>query len=218
METRTLPSAQRGGFYLSFKAAKEAPVTRRLLLGTLWLTIAVVASLYVWASRQGRPLEGVSALQEVAETPTLAGKAVPEVSLSMLKPYREAWGETLVLEDFVGKTPLVVSFWASWCPPCRREAPLLEAAWQRYRGRVQFVGVNFQDQEAEALKFIEEFSQSFPSGADPRGEAGVAFEVVGMPTTYFVNLDGTIQAQKVGELRADELETYLKDLLSPKRP
>lgn len=147
-----------------------------------------------------------------------SGDALPDLELATLEPYREAWGDALRLRDLAARTPLVVNFWASWCPPCRREAPLLEAAWQKYQGRVQFVGINLRDQEDAALAFIQEFGQSFPSGADPRGEAAIAFGLVGVPTTYFVAQGGRMQTVKVGEITGDELEQRLQALLSAQVP
>lgn len=188
-------------------------MTPRTVRLTLWL-LALAAAVVFAGLNLGVTLKGGAGGPESTEAaPSLAGKPAPDFRLPTLEPYRAEWGETLALEDFLSERPLVVNFWASWCVPCRREAPLLEAAWQRHRGRVQFIGVNFQDQEAEALKFIEEFGQSFPSGADPRGEVGVAFGLFGVPTTYFIRPDGMIRAQKVGELSEEELDAYLKELL-----
>jgi len=124
------------------------------------------------------------------------------------------WGDTIEYEEFVGSGPLVINFWASWCLPCRNEAPLLEAAWQEYGERVRFLGINFQDREADALAFLEEFGHTFPSGADPRGEAGRDFRLIGVPTTYFVDARGTIRTVKVGEIDAAELESNVAGLLA----
>lgn len=142
-----------------------------------------------------------------APTPTQAAGSdmVPDIELATLPPYREEWGDTLRLHDFVGRTPLVVNVWASWCPPCRREAPLLEAAWQKHRDRVQFIGIDLRDAEDAALEFIQAYGQTFPSGADPRGDAANAFGLLGVPTTYFIDASGRIDSTKVGEITEDEL-------------
>jgi cytochrome c biogenesis protein CcmG/thiol:disulfide interchange protein DsbE len=196
-------------------------VTIRVLIGILWAAVLGMAGIAFWVNSQTRTANGNSApaeLKTAAEAETEAsGTTVPNFSLPTLEPYREEWGDSINYEDFAGKKPLVINFWASWCPPCRREAPLLEAAWQKHRTEVQFIGVNFQDQEADALEFIEEFGHTFPSGADRRGETGLDFGVFGMPTTYFVDPGGTIRTAKVGEISAEELETNIAQLVSAER-
>lgn len=162
-------------------------------------------------------LGGITA--SVSPSGSAAGVGVvPDLELTVLEPYREEWGDTLRLRAFVGRAPVVVNFWASWCVPCRREAPLLEAAWRKYRGRIQFVGIDLRDQEAAALEFTREFGLTFPTGADPTGAAANAFGLVGLPTTYFVDPGGRIRAAKVGELTEDVLDSHLQALLSAPTP
>lgn len=151
-------------------------------------------------------------------TPQTSGGTIPDVELETLPPYRDAWGDTLRLHRFAGRTPLVVNVWASWCPPCRREAPLLQAAWLEHRDHVQFVGINHRDQEDAALAFIEEFGQTFPSGADPKGEIANAFGLVGVPTTYFIDESGRIQSTKVGEITEEDLARRIQAILAPRAP
>lgn len=150
--------------------------------------------------------------------PNASSERVPDVELATLPLYREEWGDTLRLHDFAGRTPLVVNVWASWCPPCRREAPLLETAWQKYRDRVQFIGINLRDAEDAALNFIQEFGLTFPSGADPRGDAANAFGLVGVPTTYFIDASGRIASTKVGEITEEDLTLRVQALLPTQAP
>jgi cytochrome c biogenesis protein CcmG/thiol:disulfide interchange protein DsbE len=197
-------------------------VTMRVLVVILWASVLVMAGLSLWVrsqTRSGLEVGTAAELKTAADAEREAsGKTVPNFSLPTLEPYRGEWGDTLDYQEFAGKLPLVINFWASWCPPCRREARLLEASWQKHRTQVQFIGVNFQDPEADALAFIEEFGQTFPSGADRRGEVGIEFGVFGMPTTYFVDPNGTVLAAKVGEISAEELEENIARLLAAERP
>lgn len=190
----------------------------KVLIGVLWASVAVMAGLALWAKQQSSPATEAqgSALEATTEEVEreAKGKSVPDFSLPTLEPYRDEWGDTLEYDEFVGEAPLVINFWASWCVPCRNEAPLLGAAWQEYGDRVQFLGINYQDQEADALDFIEEFGHTFPSGADPRGGAGLDFGLFGVPTTYFVDLGGTIRTVKLGEISAGELESNIQGLLA----
>jgi cytochrome c biogenesis protein CcmG/thiol:disulfide interchange protein DsbE len=90
---------------------------------------------------------------------------------------------------------------------------MLEAYWRRHRGQALFLGVNFQDTEEAALTFIREFGLSFPSVADPRGRVGIDYGVYGLPETFFIDAEGRVQARHVGELKAQDLEGYLRRLL-----
>lgn len=169
------------------------------------LLIALLGGLFWWGMRRD-----ASALpSQLAQ----AQEPAPDFALPTLKPYQAEWGETLTLSELVGPKPIVLNFWASWCPPCRRESPMLEAAWRRYRNRVLFLGINFQDGDEAARAFIREFGLTFPSGADPRGRVGVDYGVYGLPETFFINSEGRVLARHVGELSASQLEGYLRQLL-----
>ena len=97
--------------------------------------------------------------------------------------------ETLSSEDLEGQ-PVVINFWASWCAPCREEAPLLERMYQRYRDQgVRFIGVNIRDQEANARRFVEEFGITFPVVRDEDQELAQGLDVYGLPQTFFVDRD-----------------------------
>ncbi len=107
---------------------------------------------------------------------------------------------------------VVVNFWASWCVPCREEAPLLEAAWRAYRDRgVVFVGVNFQDQELAARQFIQEFGLTFPNGPDLGSRIAVDYGVYGIPELFFVDRSGRIAYKHIGLMGARLLQAKLED-------
>jgi cytochrome c biogenesis protein CcmG/thiol:disulfide interchange protein DsbE len=139
-------------------------------------------------------------------------RVLPTFEGALLERYHEAYGEALRSVDYAG-TPLVVNFWASWCPPCRREAPRLEAAWREYEGQVMFIGVNFQDKDEAAEAFLERFPKSYPSVRDPRGSIGIDWGVFGLPETYFIRADGTLSFKQNGEISMETLETQLQALL-----
>lgn len=111
-------------------------------------------------------------------------KPLPDFSLKTL-----SGSQTLDKSKLRG-SPVVINFFASWCAPCRAEAPLLERAWRDYKDRgVTFLGVNYQDTPARARHFVEEFGITFPVVVDSDGELGRALGVYGMPQTFFVNED-----------------------------
>ena len=109
-----------------------------------------------------------------------------------------------------GGRPVVVNFWASWCVPCRREMPALEAVSSRLAGRVSFLGVNHQDGRRAALELVAETGISYPSGYDPDGRVARELGLFGMPTTFFVDGEGRIVGQRTGELSRAELERSIE--------
>jgi cytochrome c biogenesis protein CcmG/thiol:disulfide interchange protein DsbE len=101
-------------------------------------------------------------------------------------------GKTLDLADLRGR-PVVLNFWASWCVPCKDEAPLLERAWQIYRGRgLSVVGVNIQDLEREARRFVAATGTTFPNVRDGDNSTYQAYGLTGVPETFFVDRQGRI--------------------------
>jgi cytochrome c biogenesis protein CcmG/thiol:disulfide interchange protein DsbE len=90
-------------------------------------------------------------------------------------------------EDLRGKA-VVINFWASWCVPCREEAPLLEKTWRAYRDEgVVFVGVNTKDARSDARRFVKEFGVTYPIVRDLDQTLTRGFGVKGLPETFFVD-------------------------------
>lgn len=88
---------------------------------------------------------------------------------------------------------VVINFWASWCIPCREEAPLLEATWRRYRDHgVVVLGVNVQDLIPEALRFLQETKTTYPQVRDKDNTVYRAYGLTGVPETFFLDRAGRI--------------------------
>jgi cytochrome c biogenesis protein CcmG/thiol:disulfide interchange protein DsbE len=103
----------------------------------------------------------------------------------------------------------VVNVWASWCVPCRDEAPLLMDLSKDHRFRL--VGINYKDEPANALRFVARFGNPFAAaGADANGRAGIEWGVYGVPETFVIGRDSKIAYKLVGPITADNLDTVLK--------
>ncbi|HSJ36532.1 MAG TPA: TlpA disulfide reductase family protein, partial [Acidimicrobiia bacterium] len=95
-------------------------------------------------------------------------------------------GEPGALADFAGQ-PLVLNFWASWCPPCVAEMPDLEEVHQRFHGEIAFLGMNMQDDLAAAERLVEETGVTYPLAQDPDGAVYRRFGGIAMPTTVLLD-------------------------------
>jgi cytochrome c biogenesis protein CcmG/thiol:disulfide interchange protein DsbE len=108
--------------------------------------------------------------------------------------------------------PVVINFWASWCVPCREEAPELARFDREMRGRAQLVGVDFQDAKADALAFVREFGWRFPNVRDPQGRLGARYGLAGLPTTYVVDRQGRIARTLTGAQTYAKLRRAVEEL------
>jgi cytochrome c biogenesis protein CcmG, thiol:disulfide interchange protein DsbE len=118
------------------------------------------------------------------------------------------------LGEYLGRKPIVVNFFASWCQPCLREMPAFEAVHQELGDRVTFLGLAFQDRDDEALEMVERTGVTYPTFADPAGSALTYFGGVAMPTTVFIDASGQVadvlsRDLSEGQLR-DEVDALLE--------
>lgn len=112
----------------------------------------------------------------------------------------------LALDELRG-TPVVLNFWASWCIPCREEAPRLQRGWQRWGERgVAFLGLDMQDIRSDARDFLREFRISYPTIRDPGKEVALRYGATGIPETYFITARGRVVAHAVGALSTAQLD------------
>jgi cytochrome c biogenesis protein CcmG/thiol:disulfide interchange protein DsbE len=104
-------------------------------------------------------------------------------------------------------TPVVLNFWASWCDPCREEAPLLERVWkrERERGEVLFLGLDQQDLSEDARAFMREFGMTYPVVRDGSNGTSRDWGVTGLPETWFVSADGKVTGHVIGVIDQQQL-------------
>ena len=135
-----------------------------------------------------------------------AGEPAPDIVLEYFD------GTTGTLADFQGR-PVVVNFWASWCPACVAEMPDFEAVHQRFGGDVAFVGIDLQDVSREvAERFIVDTGVTYPIADDPTGETYAAFGGFAMPTTLFIDAGGNIVGRQDGAIFEDQLAEMVAGL------
>ncbi|GAB7388357.1 TlpA disulfide reductase family protein [Bacillaceae bacterium] len=110
--------------------------------------------------------------------------------------------------------PVVINFWASWCGPCREEAPELVRLYDRYRDKVEIYAVNLtaNDDLHDVKAFVDEFAFPFPVLLDETGQVATAYRVQAIPTTYFVNEQGVIVEKIMGLVPQERLEALFAEL------
>ena len=127
-------------------------------------------------------------------------------------------GRTVTLSELRGQV-VIINFWASWCVPCREEAAYLEETWRKYEDQgVVFIGVDWVDTEKEALAYIEEFDITYLNGPDLGTRIAQAYNIQGVPETFFVAKNGEIRGVHIGPLKSPELDEKIEEMLAENYP
>jgi cytochrome c biogenesis protein CcmG, thiol:disulfide interchange protein DsbE len=139
--------------------------------------------------------------------------AAPEIDLPTLD------GGRTKLSKLRGH-PVVITFWGTWCPPCRDEFPELVSAYRNHRDvGLEVIAVNQRDQEIstrDVEDFVKAYSVEFIVALDPRGRSRRDFRLVALPTTVFVDAEGVMQTINSGPLSAPQLAAGLATIIPAK--
>jgi thiol-disulfide isomerase/thioredoxin len=123
-----------------------------------------------------------------------------------------AGGEPVALANYRGR-PLVVNFWASWCGPCLEEMPAFQQVAEETRDDVAFLGVDTRDAPGPAQEFVEDLGITYDLAVDPDYAFAADVRVFALPTTLFVDAEGTIVYRATTPLDADGLRAALAEHL-----
>jgi cytochrome c biogenesis protein CcmG/thiol:disulfide interchange protein DsbE len=173
---------------------RSRPVSLRLVIAFV-PALAFVGLLWFGLARTGSEVE--------------SGRSAPSFELPLLDG-----SGVLTDEDLRGK-PVVINFWASWCIPCREEAPLLERTWRAYRDEgIVFLGVNIKDAKSDAKRFVEEFDITYPIVRDLDQSLTRDFGVRGLPETFFVDHLWRFAGAESGPRRGEQQGTVVLGAIS----
>lgn len=128
-----------------------------------------------------------------------AKNSTPDFTLQKLD------GGTITLSEFRGKKPVVVDFWASWCPNCRRDMPNLNRFYEKYKDKVEVIGVNLQEKDSTVRDFISSRGISFPIALDPYGQASNAFGIRYTNTHFLIDKDGNLVRTIPGDISESDI-------------
>lgn len=177
-----------------------------------WIGTAVaVLVIAVVAFGAGTMLSGSDATAMPSGEPTTApdGDPVPTAAVARFD------GTEVTFSDYAG-TPVVVNFWASWCPSCVAElSAAIRPSQDQFGDEVAFVGVNLQDDRDTARQLIEETGVAFDLLEDPNGALYTEFGALGMPFTAIISADGIVLDTHNGPLTENQLNDKITELLVP---
>jgi thiol-disulfide isomerase/thioredoxin len=109
---------------------------------------------------------------------------------------------------------VVVNFWASWCDPCKSEAPRFQAAFERYGNRVAFVGVDTADYSADAGRFLDRYGVTYPNVRDPDRSVLGKYGGLPIPRTFVISPNWKVTGYIFGEARAEEIDSAIQKALA----
>jgi len=187
---------------------ENAPTTeeakpQRSRWGVIALWVAVISLLALLGWR----------LNDVNATRPEKGEAAPALDVEFFDGYEWEKRSTADLSDMQGKV-VVLNFWASWCVECRLEADLIEDTWRKYENQdVVFLGVAYADVEPNSIAYLDEFDITYPNAPDLGTLISNDYEITGVPETFFVDKEGTIQHVQIGPLNQQTMDGVIQQLL-----
>ena len=170
----------------------------RLKLGAQALAVGLVAlllALLIWKVAKGNGKEAA------------LGKSAPNFTLSRI----DKTG-TLQLASLRGKV-VVLNFWASWCYPCKQEAPALAAASKRWPGKVVVLGVDLNDFTGDARKFARKYGLSYPLVHDNHNVTSPKYGISLLPETFFIDRRGKVVAHVPGQVKPADIQDGVEQAL-----
>lgn len=160
-----------------------------------------------WILHSREPVEALNATGSDRTAPVV-GYHAPDFTVPTLS------GEPFTLSDRRGQ-PVVMNFWATWCPPCRAEIPFFLEAARKYNGQVAVVGVDDGEPAGVVSSFASDLGMTYPIPLDEDSAVSRQYRVNSLPTTFFIDREGIIQHIHIGIISNAVLEERISELLAP---
>lgn len=166
------------------------------------LMVLLVGAGWIWVNRL--PAGSAGATGSLPPAPAI-GHPAPDFTVI------DTTGKSFKLSSLRG-TPVVLNFWATWCPPCKAELPELQAGSERLAGQVAIVGLNQGEASGQVKAFAEQNALTFPIPLDERMDVSRTYGVRSLPTTFFIDRSGVIRYMQIGPLTEATLAQHLRQV------
>lgn len=179
----------------------------RVLIIIALVPVIGIALLLIWGTaRSGSQPSGIFVNANSGEVKT-DNTIAPEFSVTTFT------NRKITLSNLRGNI-VMIDFWASWCPPCRRESSELTAVYKMFENHdVEFIGIDVWDDESAGRRFIAEEGITYPNAMDHNGFITINYGVTGIPEKFFIDRDGHIVRKYIGPISAEELSKIINELL-----
>lgn len=168
--------------------------TKYLIIGFIVLLVVLLGGAKIMEN-QGSGVSGQANISGNVD----GGREAPEFTLSKLG------GGSVALADYRGEKPVILDFFATWCPNCRRDMPKLNKFYEKYKDNVEVLGVNLQESEKTVEEFISSRGISFPIVLDPRGQVSRMFGIRYTNTHVLINKEGRIVRVVSGDIKESDV-------------
>lgn len=130
------------------------------------------------------------------------GNVAPDFELKLLS------GQVVKLSDYKGKK-VMLNFWATWCPPCKAEMPEMQEFHEASKDEVEVLAINM-DTQNDVAGFIKKMGITFPILLDEKNEVNKNYQIISIPTTFFIDKNGVITHKFIGAMTLDDMKKYTK--------
>ncbi|MCC7117707.1 MAG: TlpA family protein disulfide reductase [Anaerolineales bacterium] len=174
----------------------------KILLGVGLISLGIVLAWLLIFREWDR-----AASSDLSAVPAQQNYPAPELTLATLN------GEVVSLAEYQGQVVLV-NLWATWCQPCKREMPIFQAFYEKYKAEgFVLIGINQEEQKEIVAPFVEAHELSFPIWLDLDYQAQQKFHTGYIPTSYVIDRSGNVRLSWVGQISMKNLEKFVPEII-----